>query len=442
MKIVKNTLLLYSTRFVEVLATLIQIKIITLFLPKLVVGKIFFIIGIASFIATVSQAGFSFVFVRYVPKFSKRENLTLFNFSMLVYFTGLFLSLLIGITLYHSLSFWVMFTGIYVFSALPLIGSYLIGSSKIKFLFWLTLLRSIVLITLIYLERQALTVSNLGIIFMLAGAAVLFGFYFVFPATFDLLSLRSILLEIKGFWKYAFLDQIFQPIFMYLYRIITPLVMNYEALASFTISKRIDNFSRRVFQVPLDVVSPEISLRDSRKDEIIPVLVELKKIYVIFSTAFFLGYVVFGKLLIILISTSSYLDAFRALLILGVGLVISSTYSVDATFLRSIGEMKAYFIHNFIWMVVFIVSFVILGKYYGLSGLAAAYPIGHVFAGIYIKLRVRDVELIKFDPVLAISIALVTIYIYFSSFWVFGLTVLYLLMLTFRTDFRKLQSQR
>ena len=442
MKIVRNTLLLYLTRFIEVLATLIQIKILTLFLPKLVVGRIFFIIGIASFIATISQAGFSFVFVRYVPKFNQRENLTLFNFSMLIYFTGLFLSLLLGITVYRSLSFWVMFIGIYIFSVLPLIGSFLIGSSRIKFLFWLTALRSFVLILFIYLERNALTITNLGLIFMLAGITVLFGFYLVFPIIFDLYSLRLILIDVKEFWKFAFLDQIFQPIFMYLYRIITPLVLNYEALASFTISRRIDNFSRRIFQVPLDVVSPEISVRDSRKDEIIPVLVELKKIYVIFSTAFFLGYVAFGKLLIILISTSSYLDAFRALLILGIGLVISSNYSVDATFLRSIGEMRAYFIHNFIWMVIFIVSFVILGRFYGLSGLAAAYPIGHVFAGIYIKLRIKDVALIKFDPVLILSALFVAIYVFTGWSLFLGLTILYLIFLLFKTDFRKLQSQR
>lgn len=442
MKIFKNTLLLYLTRFVEVLATFVQIKIITLFLPKLIVGKIFFIIGIASFIATISQAGFSFVFVRYVPKFSKKENLTLLNFSMLIYFTGLIISILTGITIYHSLPFWVMFTGIYVFSALPLMGAFLIGNSRIKFLFYLTTLRSLVLIVLIYLTRSSLTITNLGLIFLLSGIAVFFGFYAVFPVTFDVDILKLSLNEIKSFWKYAFLDQVFQPIFMYLYRIITPLVMNYEALASFTISKRIDNFSRRIFQVPLDVVSPEISIRDSRMKEIIPVLVEMKKIYVIFSTAFFLGYVLFGKWLIVLISTTSYLDAFKALLILGIGFVISSNYSVDATFLRSIGEMKTYFIHNFIWMVIFILSFVILGKFFGLSGLAAAYPIGHIFAGIYIKLRIRDAELIRFDHILIISALLVTIYVFFSSFLFLGLTVLYLIFLAVKTDFHKLQSQK
>lgn len=442
MRFFRNTLLLYLTRFVEVFATFVQIKILTIFLPKLVVGRIFFIMGIASFIATVSQAGFAFVFVRYVPKFNMKENLTLFNFSLIIYFIGLFFSVILGVTIHHSLSFWIMFTGVYVFSVLPLISSFLIGNSQIKFLFFLTTLRSLVLLVLIYLTRHALTITNLGLIFMLAGIAVLIKFYITFPVIFDLSLLKIILQEIKNFWKYAFLDQIFQPIFMYLYRIITPLVLNYEALASFTISRRIDNFSRRLFQVPLDIVSPEISLRDSRKSEIIPVLVELKKIYVIFATAFFLGYVIFGKLLIIIISTTSYLDALRSLLILGIGLVISSIYSVDATFLRSIGEMKAYFIHNFIWMVVFIISFVILGKFYGLSGLAAAYPLGHVFAGIYLKTRIRDIVLLRFDHVLVISAILVTLYVVTGSFYLLGLLILYLVFLTFKTDFRKLRSQR
>ena len=445
MKIIKNTLLLYSARGVELLATFIQLKILTIFLPKFYVGKIFFIIGIASFIATIFQAGFSFVFVRFVPKFDDSQNTTLLGFSMAIYFLGLIVSLIIGVPIHNEPDFWMMFSGVYIFGVLPLFGAYLIGKSLLKFLFLLTALRSIILVTLLYLLRNALTISNLGLIFLIAGISVIFVFYLVFHPGFDIEAFRTVYYEIEDFWKYAVLDQIFQPIFMYLYRIITPLVLNYEALASFTISRRIDNFSRRIFQVPLDIISPEISKRDTVRHEVIPILIEMKKLYVILSTSFFLGYIVLGKLLIILISTSAYLDAFRALLILGIGFVLSSTYSIDATYLRSIGYMKPYFLHNVIWMIAFIASFVVLGKIYGLSGLAAAYPIGHIFGGLYIKLQVKERELLKWDWFLLISPVLTAFYLFLPSrtnVLIFGLMVGYILVLTLKTDFHKLQLQR
>ena len=443
MKIVKDTFLLYLTRLIDVIATFVQIKLLAIYLPKFVVGQIFFVIGIASFLSTLFFAGFPFVFVRFIPKMDDTDSGTLLNLSILLYYLGLLLSTLIGLIFYRTWNFWVLFVGVYLSGILPLIGAYLIGKREVKFYFLLTLVRSLILIILLYAFRHLLSDSTLGYILGIAGICILIIFYLIEgKLTLDRQITKLVLKRIGNFWKYAFLDQLFQPVFMYLYRIITPYVVGFEALASFTVSRRVDNFSRRIFQVPLDIISPEISYRDDRKESIIPALRELKKIYVTLSSVFFLLYIFAGKLIIKLITTGAYLDAYYPLLILAFGLIISSTYSVDATYLRSIGDIKPYFIHNIIWMVTFIASFVVLGKNFGLTGMAASYPIGHLFAGIYVKSRIREKALLMADILFLPTILLVLLSLVLMTRWTVGLVGIYTLFMLASTKFDKMQLRR
>ncbi len=443
MKIVKNTFLLYSTRIVDVLATFIQIKLLALYLPKVVVGEIFFTIGVSSFVSTLFFAGFPLVFVRYVPKMEKDESALLLNFSVVLYFMGLLISVIVGGLFYKNLPFWILFTGVYLSGILTLIGSYLIGKREVKFYFGLTLLKSLVLILLLYFLRHLLSFLTLGYVLGLAGLAILISFYSIEGIFhFNLREAKFLLKKIGNFWRYSFLDQLFQPVFMYLYRIITPYVVGFDALASFTVSRRIDNFSRRIFQVPLDVISPEISYRDEQKERIIPALVELKKIYVTLSGIFFILYVIAGRFVIKLIATGAYLDAFYPLLILALGLLISSTYSIDATYLRSIGRMRPYFIHNVVWMVTFIVSFVILSKYYGLIGMAISYPVGHILAGIYVKLKIEERELLKPDLLFLPLVILVLLALIFLNEVTVLVVGIYILILSVSINFGKMRLQR
>ncbi len=443
MKFVKNTFLLYSTRIIDVFATFVQIKLLALYLPKVVVGEIFFTIGVASFISTLFFAGFPFVFVRYVPKMEEDESAILLNSSVVLYFLGLLISVIVGGLFHRDFSFWILFTGVYLSGILPLLGSYLIGKREVKFYFGLTLLKSVVLILLLYFLRQLLSALTLGYILGLSGFAILISFYSIEGNLhLDIREAKILLKKIGNFWKYSFLDQLFQPVFMYLYRIITPYVVGFEALASFTVSRRIDNFSRRIFQVPLDIISPEISYRDEQKERIIPALVELKKIYVTLSGIFFILYVIAGRFVIKLVTTGAYLDAFYPLLILALGLLISSTYSIDATYLRSIGRIKPYFIHNIIWMVAFIVSFLILAKYYGLIGMAISYPIGHLLAGIYVKSKIEERELLKPDLLFLPLVVLVLLALIFLSKITVLLVGIYTFVLLLSTNFGKMRLQR
>lgn len=443
MKIVKNTFLLYLTRFIDVLAVFVQIKLLALFLPKIVVGQIFFIIGIASFLSTLFFAGFPFVFVRYIPKLSDTESRILLNFSVSLYFLGLLLSVIVGALFYRNWDFWMLFIGVYLSGILPLIGSYMIGKREIKFYFGLTLLKSLILILLLYFFRRILSVLTLGYILGFVGLVVISVFYSVEGRfRLKLKDVRLLLEKIWNFWKYSILDQLFQPIFMYLYRIITPYVVSFEALASFTVSRRVDNFSRRIFQVPLDIISPEISYRDKEKNRIIPALTELKKIYVILSAIFFLLYVFFGRFVIRLITTGAYLDGYYPLLILALGLLISSTYSIDATYLRSIGMMKPYFIHNIIWMVTFIVSFVILARNFGLIGMAISYPFGHILAGVYVKFKIEEKDLLKPDLLFLPLIILVVFSLIFLNKITVIIVGIYTLFLLLSTNFGKMQLRR
>ncbi len=436
----KRTGFLYTARLVDMLASFVQVKLFTLFLSKFVVGQIFFVIGLASFISSFFFAGFPYVFPRFVPKYGEEENYTLLNLSLLIFFLGLAITTTVGYLVYRQLNFWILYTGVYVYGVLPLISAFLIGRRKIGFLFVLTLLRAALFIALLIFFKRTLSLDILGGIFLFSGLTTFFVFWFVEGARIIYSEVIVIFREIRDYWKYSFLNQFFQPVFMYLYRIITPYIAGYEILASFTVARRIDNFSRRMFQVPLDIISPEISERDRRRDEIVPVLKEMKKFFVAISAIVFLTFVVIGKYLILLISTRAYLDAYPALLILGVGIIISSTYSIDAVYLRSIGDMRSFFVHNLLWMIVFLLTFVFLGLKIRMIGLASAYPSGHLIAGFYIKSRVADRDLLKpdklFVPVVILSLLtlwnhLVGIILAFYTFWIL-----------LHTDFKKLLSQK
>ncbi len=436
----KRTGFLYTARLVDMFASFVQVKLFTIFLSKFVVGQIFFVIGLASFISSFFFAGFPYLFPRFIPKYGEEENHTLLNLSFLIYFTGLALTAAPGYLIYQQLHFWILYAGVYVYGVHPLISAYLIGRKKVAFLFLLTLLRSAIFISLLFFFKHSLTLETLGGIFLVAGLSTFFTFWFGEGVKIVYSEVAVIFREIRDYWKYSFLNQLFHPVFMYLYRILTPYIAGYEILASFTVARRIDNFSRRMFQVPLDIISPEISERDMRREEILPSLVEMKKVYVVLSASVFLIFLVAGKPLILLISTKSYLDAYPALLILGTGIIISATYSIDAVYLRSIGDMKSFFVHNLIWMVVFLVSFVVLGLKAGFPALASAYPLGHLFAGIYIKSRVTDRVLLKPDRSSAVITVLSILSIIHRIIGIL-LALLVFLLIT-KVNFRRLLSQK
>jgi len=443
MRVVKNIIFLYLAYFLTFLAGFLQLKILTLFIPKDALGHFFFAGNVGLFLGSILLLGFPLVFQRYIPIYRRDEmkdkeaSLIYLAFSLHI---AVGIILFIAVYYLKGISFLLPFSAFYLLStySIPLFA--FISQEKAYYYAIYSSLRIGAVVVFLYLFRRILNIERAALVILVSTLT------FMVPALLSsarpVFKFRMVFDEIKAFLKYSFFSQLLSPFFQYMDGILIPLFMPYSFLSIFTVARKLDFGSRQILEIPLQATAPYISSKkeDETREEL------FRKGFNIFRTVYFYAaltiffiFLFFGRRLIVLVSSPSYLDAYPHLILLSLSLLISSIFAPDAMYSRSVGRVDIFFYKDVVWVFSFLLYIFVAAPHFKLYGFSSAFVFASLLTLIYQTSKLRTAPLVEYIydilRVVLISVGAYVFYLrgnYFLPFLI--------LMLIITVDFRKIME--
>ncbi len=376
-----NTLTTFAGFVVQLLFSLIQLKILTNFIPKNQLGVYYFVSGISLIAANIAIAGFQPVFVRFIPHYEEQKEARK-------------LSALLGIAI---TSYWLL-GGMFLF-ALELV----IKEVRTTFA-----MRAMLLFGFMQLLNLAIQGRRKMFYFALFPGLFAAGFnaslwtlrhYLNPPMVFLLMALwaalispfqlkatgirpswgkdtTSVFKEIRNFWKYAFANSLLYPIILYADRLVIWMIGTPADVADFSVAKRFSDTIRRGLHVFSHVAAPEISHEHTQGEGRTAQLYRLT--YILFGGLMWIVTYLIGRWLINILASAAYVRAYRYLLLLVAGVFVSGFWETEAITAYSKGRMDRSLWIWLSWTVLYISLSIGLGKSAGILGVAIAYLVSAI----------------------------------------------------------------
>ncbi len=388
MKAKKNSIMLFAAYGIVFIGSFVQLKLLALSLSEKVLGRYFFAGGIGLFAGGILQLGFPLLFQRYIPKFEHEKNRDM-EFSLIIsailIHLSLFLVLFVPFYLFlcKSRAEAIIFAGFYLLSHNDLISTVFISKRKAEFV---TVIKSVyyVLLIVLLVLLWPLNLNKVALALIVSAFPQIIISYAIVikPAR---LKIKELYENVGPYFKFSMMTQILSPFFLYTDRLLIPYYISFGALSIFQMAKKLENGARNLLFIPLSAFAPEMSYLYETGNEIKSrqILKKLTLIYGIFGVMVFLTFLFFGKFLIILISSRTYISSYPHLVILGVAFMISLLYAPYTTYRRSRDGIQFFFKVNLYWVAAYI-AFIVLTvsklKLYSFS-------LGMVFASLIVLLE-------------------------------------------------------
>lgn len=397
---IKNTFYLYTALGFSLLLNLIQLKILTLFLSKEDVGLFFAGAGVSLSVYAILGLRFPLIFSRYIPYYEARGEeskiKTLYTLAILptIILTPLIVLFFMGVKkIFPGKVSDVLPVALlsYLFpSLLTLTAGYFTGLRKMHISALYSTLHFFPFVFLLYIARGRLTVVMAYLFLLLSSLPVFISALFLVKPSIQ--NYRTVLSDIKGYLAFTSLSSFITPVFQYGDRILIASFFPLEALGLFMVARRVDQLVRRFMYVPLSAFAPEVSyswekLVDNTK--FVENFILFRDAYLFLSVSAFFLLSLLGKPVILLISSSSYLDAYPYLVILLLAIILSALYTPYNLYARSMGEMKLFFLADLTWAIMYFISFPLLAKILKLYGAALSMVSASFFAFLFTYTYVR-----------------------------------------------------
>ncbi len=390
MKAIKNSLWLYLAYVWNFLGGFIQLKILTLDLEKATLGKYFFAGGVGILLGSIAQIGFPYVFQRFIPRYDKekrlQDKLLVIWFALLFHLFILVLSLpFVYFIIGRGIQYMLLYVGFYLISHMDLFFNVYISQRKAE---PVTILRGIyyVILILMLLAMRPLNILKTAYAVLTADIFVLILTYMhlKLPEEFNLQGLLRVYGEMKKYFLYALYTHLLGPLFMYIDRLMIPPMLGFESLGVFQVARKLEQGARGFLFVPMAAFAPELAklYEEENHKASYRILRKLTLVYGIAGVIISALFIVFGKPLIVLVSSHAYLTAYPQLVVLMVAFSVSLLYAPYTTFKRARDDMEFFFKVNAVWLISFLVFIPFTVKRMGLF----AFSSGMLFATLTVLL--------------------------------------------------------
>jgi len=410
-RVAKNSLILLIFLFLHQLLVLFQLKILTNWLGKDLLGQYFTLLAIAAIISIFIQLGLPFVASRFVAKYrALSQNLTarkLVFFSWTIILSSgvvlLALSLLFSrkvlLAIYsippsNHLLTWAIVLNI-VISLKAVTYSSFYGLQKMEFPALIETLIALGIAVLLFLSRFELSVIKVLQINLSVNLAfsVLLSLFLIFMLRQDPKKAEktNFLGDIKSFWLGAVATSFLGIALSYTDQILISMFLSYSSVAVFFLASKTISLSRQVMAIPLDAFSPEITRKWelNLKNELELNLTFFAK--AMFILAVFLATLTFSLAgpIIYTLSNREFGQSISVLMILSLALPLITIFSPINYFFRAIGKIGYSLLVDFIWLFGYSICGFLLLRWKGLSGLAIAFILVSLFLAVFNLRRVR-----------------------------------------------------
>lgn len=441
MKVIRNTFFLYLSFFLSSILGLLQLKILSLYIPPQELGKFFTLSAFGQLVSGIFVIGIPYVLIRYLPKFhsigDKNKLASLFFFTsscyfiitLVVYILFAAFGYKLGALIYKDATIGAYFSFSYiVFSMVTyftLIFTAFNGFRKMHYSAGLNLLYLLVLTIMIIVMRDYLSPKLLLEIYLFSaltaiiiGLALLFREFKCVPLFTPLSSLK----EIFPYWRYAIFLGLLVPIACYLDKLIIGYFLGMQFVAMFAIADKINSYARRLLDIPLEAVSPEISYFWERGEKgLLGQKLELLiKLLFVLSVIFVIIILAGGKLILRTLATQAYFDAFSVLCFFGISIVLSALYSPVVTAMRATGKIVFHVVSAVIWICVYLVFILIFIQKFKIAGVGAAYLMATFCTLVFnIGWVSRQHTSLKFNPIFFYKVIGAGVIIGLAAFFAF-----------------------
>ncbi len=382
MRILKNILANYTLRLGSTLLALVQVKILSFGLSREALGLYFGVAGTALFLLEFLKMGTPLVLPRFVPLYEARgdlrqaralESWIFLGYAMVVLFVALaawgWAHLATGRALWQVLPMALLAFGVQAWNQLQ--STAFVARRRATTAAWVFLTGQTLYTLLLFLQRYQLTVPRVlglaALAFLVSSALALWllrpgnPFHFRPDA------------ELRRFVKFAVYNTFFSPVFHYFDYVVLSFASTWGSLALFGLARRVEEFLKKLLWIPLEVLAPEISLRDEHGPRGRWLANQVIRLYWFLSLAIAVPALLYRNELVVLISRSQYAGAGLYLAVLIGHVVLLGWAAPLGVAARSLGDMKLLFLADALRNGVYIPLALLFTWLWGPLGLAFSF---------------------------------------------------------------------
>lgn len=391
-----NTAALVTSAATTTVLTVVQVKILAAHLPMDVFGQFVSLRGLSLLIAMLAANGLPQLLIRFLPVHESRGNvrraLGLISVS-LAGCAGLFAILAVTAIgfqgrvfgdiseMSQALQFWFLVTTLGVAIKLVVYG----GFSGLRRMIAQTVIELLTLIAQvgwIYARREDLTLVGL---FQILGVVALSSVAVALPwlivrAARDARGRARTLdadnggVSYGGYWLGATGLSVVALAFTDVDRYILSHVLALEILSLFHVGSRIVRLANRFLAVPVLAFQPEVSRVDAEgRGEVIAFTTRVfLKFNAIISLLVTGVIIVYGGELIVLIANPDYLAAMPLLIVLALSIPLTTLTAPLTAVMKALDRVRDAFTCDLIYALAYVPLLIVLGRWFGLIGAAAA----------------------------------------------------------------------
>lgn len=386
-RLIVNTIVTYSGFAFQLLLNIIQLKILTNFMPKTQLGTYFYAIGISLTAMAIAMTGFQPIFTRFIPLYEARDERDkigrLIGLSVATYWLLGGISVILLEKFVPQIGLYRAARAVFIFGFLQLLNFALQGERKMVFFSLFPSVFSLGFSGSLWFLRAYLTPD---LTFLLLGfwAAIVIPFQLLaMDVSPSFRGLRSIFKEIVPFWRYAFANAILYPLILYADRVIIWKFGTPASVAEFTVAKKFSDAIRRTLHVLSHVAAPEISY-DQAKNRRLHTARLYKMGFIGLGALLTVIVVIWGKPLLALFSSSNYVGAYRYLVLLTLGVLFGGYWETTAITAYSQGKMNISLLIWISWTALYFSIAIVLTMLRGTIGTAIGYMVSSLLVSAFL----------------------------------------------------------
>ncbi len=402
MRIVKNIAANYTLRLGSTLLALVQVKILSLGLAKASLGLYFGTAGTALFLLEFLKMGMPLVLPRFVPLYEARgepeqaralEGLVFTAYAGLVLLVALLAWLvaraLPGRAFWQLLPVALLAFGVQAWNQLQ--STALVAHRRVTTAAWVFLLGQTLFTVLLFGIRHALTLHRVyglaALSFLMSSGLALSLLRPGHPLRFRPDP------ELSRFVRFAVYHTFFAPVFHYFDYVVLSFASTWGSLALFGLARRVEEFLKKLLWIPLEVLAPEISLRDGARRQGHHLANRVIRLYWLLSLALAVPAFLFRNELVVLISRSQYAGAGLYLAVLVLHVVLLGWAAPLGVAARSLGDMKLLFLADALRNGAYVPLALLFTWQWGPMGLAASFVLSTGLSLGFLMARSRTIGL-------------------------------------------------
>ncbi len=402
MRLLKNVVANYALRLGSTLLALVQVKILSGALPRASLGLYFGTAGTALFLLEFLKLGTHLVLPRFVPLYRARgevrqaralEGLVFSGYALLVLMV--FAGALGLARVFQGSPFWQVFPlallafGVQAWNQLQ--STALVARLRATTAAWVFLLGQTLFTLWLFLERRHLTLER---VFGLAAGAFLVSSVIALALLKPANPLRFRRdPELFRFARFAVYHTFFSPVFHYFDYVVLSLASTWGSLALFGLARRVEEFLKKLLWIPLEVLAPEISLRDAAEDQGRWLASQVLRFYWFASLALAVPALLYRQELVVLISRSQYAGAGLYLAVLVVHVVLLGWAAPLGVAARSLGDMKLLFLADALRNGAYVPLALLMTWQWGPLGLALSFVLSTALSLLFLMGRAPSLGL-------------------------------------------------